>query len=74
MDDATKKLKIRKLLCISVDNVSANDIMIEWSRQNTVTKDPILKTFYMHVQCVVYIVNLIVKDGLKEVDQSIFKI
>lgn len=74
LDDEMNEWEIRKLLWVNVNNASANDTAIEWLRWNTMTEDPILGDFYMHVRCAIHIVNLIVQDRLKEVDQSILKV
>lgn len=44
-------------------------------RQNTiVTKDPVQSNELTYVRCVAHIVNLIVQEGLKEVDETILKV
>ncbi|KAG5247692.1 zinc finger BED domain-containing protein [Salix suchowensis] len=66
---------IDKLLTVTVDNASSNNVtisylknvMIDWSSN-------ILLNDHLHVRCCAYIVNLIVSDGLKEINASVVKI
>uniref|UniRef100_A0A6N2KMT4 BED-type domain-containing protein n=1 Tax=Salix viminalis TaxID=40686 RepID=A0A6N2KMT4_SALVM len=66
---------IDKLLTVTVDNASSNNVtisylknvMIDWSSN-------ILLNDHLHVRCCAHIVNLIVSDGLKEINASVVKI
>ncbi|KAG5253278.1 zinc finger BED domain-containing protein [Salix suchowensis] len=66
---------IDKLLTVTVDNTSSNNVtisylknvMIDWSSN-------ILLNDHLHVRCCAHIVNLIVSDGLKEINASVVKI
>ncbi|KAG5222928.1 zinc finger BED domain-containing protein [Salix suchowensis] len=66
---------IDKLFTVTVDNASSNNVtisylknvMIDWSSN-------ILLNDHLHVRCCAHIVNLIVSDGLKEINASVVKI
>ncbi|KAL9170582.1 hypothetical protein ABFS82_04G154100 [Erythranthe guttata] len=66
---------IDKILTITVENASSNDGAIKYVRKNTRGwKTTILDHEFLHVRCCAHILNLIVKDGLKEQNESILKI
>jgi hypothetical protein len=67
---------IDKVTCITVDNASSNDAAI--SRDCLVLKEqskfpPLLKGQFFHVRCAAHIINLVVKDGLKQLSGAIDK-
>jgi len=62
-------------LTISVENASANDIAIDWFKKGTVAnKEVVCRHEFIHVRYSAHILNLIVHEGLKNVDDSIIKI
>jgi hypothetical protein len=62
-------------MTVTVDNASANDSGISYlRRQMNALKSSIANGKYLHMRCTAHIINLIVQDGLKEVDQSIKRI
>ena len=64
-----------KVMTVTVDNASANDSGVSYlRRQMNSLKTSIADGKYLHMRCAAHIVNLIVQDGLKEVDQSIKRI
>jgi hypothetical protein len=66
---------IDKLLTVTVDNASSNSVTISYLKN--VMKDwstNILSNEHLHVRCCAHIVNLIVCDGLKEINVSVVKI
>jgi len=66
---------IHRILTISVDNASANDTVIDWFKKRTMAnKEVVCRHEFIHVRCSAYILNLIVHEGLKNVDDSIIKI
>jgi hypothetical protein len=66
---------ISSIFTITVDNASSNDIALEYLRKRTAHRTgAILENQFMHVRCCAHILNLIVSDGLKEVDESIVKV
>ncbi|WVZ92817.1 hypothetical protein U9M48_038855 [Paspalum notatum var. saurae] len=61
-----------KVMAVTIDNASANDSDINYlRRQMNSLKTNIALDKYLHIRCAVHIVNLIVQDGLKDVDISI---
>lgn len=70
-----KDWRIRKLLCATVDNISANDTIIEWLRRNTtMIKGIVSGNEFMLVRCATHILNLIVVESLKEANDSILMV
>ena len=62
-------------MTVTVDNASANDSGVSYlRRQMNSVKTSIAGGKYLHMRCVAHILNLIVQDGLKEVDQSIKRV
>jgi len=62
-------------LTILVDNASANDTSIDWFKKITVAnKEVVCCHEFIHVRCSAYILNLIVHEGLKNIDNLIIKI
>lgn len=60
------------MLCITVDNASANETAIDWFKRNTTVRDDVIRAHeFIHVRCCAHIINLIVVEGLKEVHDSI---
>ncbi|KAH9743961.1 BED-type domain-containing protein [Citrus sinensis] len=69
--------EIEKLFTIAVDNVSANTLAISYVKKklaNWSGNSMVLNSLYMHVRCSAHIINLIVQDGLSQVNQSITSI
>uniref|UniRef100_A0ACD5UTV8 Uncharacterized protein n=1 Tax=Avena sativa TaxID=4498 RepID=A0ACD5UTV8_AVESA len=66
---------IDKVMTISVDDASSNDGGISYmKKQMNNAKTSIAEGKYLHMSCATHIVNLIVSDGLKEVDNSIKRV
>ena len=66
---------IDKILTLTVDNASSNDSAIKYLKRRTKGwKKTILENEFLHVRCCTHIVNLIVGEGLKDLDKSIVKI
>jgi hypothetical protein len=62
-------------MTVTVDNASANDSGVSYlRRQMNNLKTSIAGGKYLHMRCAAHIVNLIVQDGLKEVDTSIKRV
>lgn len=63
---------IEKLFSIVVDNASSNDTANEYlKRRMRIDKTLMFDGKYLHLRCACHILNLIVKDGLKELKSSI---
>lgn len=66
---------IKQIFTITVDNASSNTTSIDYLRKTAKVKDfLVLDNEFMDIRCCAYILNLIVHDGLKEIDGSIVKI
>ncbi|XP_022748088.1 zinc finger BED domain-containing protein RICESLEEPER 2-like [Durio zibethinus] len=66
---------IDKTFTVIVDNASSNDVAIAYLRKkfnNAGTS--ILGDKYLHLRCIAHIVNLIVCDGLKEMNETIARV
>ena len=70
-----------KIFTITLDNASNNDAAIQRLNRFWQIKDNHAKLFHVHchaklfhVHCCAHILNLIVKDGLKQVDNTLEKI
>ncbi|KAM3218199.1 hypothetical protein P3L10_022729 [Capsicum annuum] len=57
---------------ITVDNASSNDVtLIEMSKQLSNWGTNIMEGQHLHVRYMSHILNLIMQDGLKEIDKSV---
>ncbi|KAL4333688.1 hypothetical protein GQ457_07G004640 [Hibiscus cannabinus] len=66
--------KIREALA-NVDNASSNDLAVKYLKQIVNLWDgSVLDAQFLHMRCAVHILNLVVKDGLKDVDDSVMKV
>ncbi|XP_061340052.1 zinc finger BED domain-containing protein RICESLEEPER 1-like [Gastrolobium bilobum] len=60
---------------ITLDNASANDVCVQFLRDQLLIGGGLLcNGEFFHVRCCAHILNLIVQEGLKEVDASIVKV
>lgn len=81
-DDIGKNLQrclldwgLEKVMCVTVDNASSNDSGVSYLRRHmNNAKTSIAEGKYLHMRCAAHIVNLIVQDGLKEVDTSVKRV
>ncbi|KAF7801755.1 zinc finger BED domain-containing protein RICESLEEPER 2-like [Senna tora] len=76
LEKCLKDWGIAKICTITVNNASSNNVAISYlvrrlSDWNCIT---ILNGDFMHLRCCAHILNLIVNDGLKEIDSSIARI
>uniref|UniRef100_A0A0A9HBG7 hAT-like transposase RNase-H fold domain-containing protein n=1 Tax=Arundo donax TaxID=35708 RepID=A0A0A9HBG7_ARUDO len=63
---------LAKVMTITVDNASSNDNGISYlNKQLNNANSIISRGKYLHMRCAAHIINLIVQDGLKEVDTSV---
>ncbi|CAD6259402.1 unnamed protein product [Miscanthus lutarioriparius] len=66
---------IDKVFTITVDDDSANNDAIKYMRRVlNESNGSIAKGEYLHMRCVAHIVNLIVSEGLKEIDRSVVRV
>ncbi|XP_056688615.1 zinc finger BED domain-containing protein RICESLEEPER 2 [Spinacia oleracea] len=67
--------ELEKNFCIIVDNASSNDTAIGYMRRKiNGWKSGVLKGRFLHMRCVAHIVNLVVSDGMKTVNESITRV
>ncbi|KAF7131863.1 hypothetical protein RHSIM_Rhsim09G0080500 [Rhododendron simsii] len=66
---------IDKFLTVTVDNASSNNVLIKYLERKTKDrKTTILNHEFLHVRCLAHILNLIVREGLQEIDVSIARV
>lgn len=66
---------IDKVFTITVDNASANNNAINYMRRVlNESKGTFAEGDYLHMRCVAHIINLIVTEGLKEIDTSVARV
>jgi hypothetical protein len=66
---------IDKVLTVTVDNASSNDLAVRYLKRRLNTwKNSVLDSEHLHMRCCAHILSLVVKDGLKEVGDLIFRI
>jgi len=68
---------IRRIFCTTVDNATANNTALtKFKKTMKLIGDDalVLKGEYMHMRCAAPILNLVVKEGLTEVDASVTSI
>ncbi|KAI8550632.1 hypothetical protein RHMOL_Rhmol06G0122000 [Rhododendron molle] len=66
---------IDKFLTITVDNASSNNLLIKYLERKTKDrKTTILNHDFLHVRCSAHILNLIVREGLQEIDVPIVRV
>ncbi|KAE8677076.1 hypothetical protein F3Y22_tig00111549pilonHSYRG00011 [Hibiscus syriacus] len=62
-------------MTVTVDNNSSNDPVVKYLKQIVNLWDgSLLDAQFLHMRCVTHILNLVVKDGLKDVDDFIMKV
>lgn len=67
---------VGRVCTITVDNASANDVAIAYVKKKLSKKSGalILGGEFLHMRCCAHIINLIVRDGLSEIKESISRI
>ncbi|XP_042952169.1 zinc finger BED domain-containing protein RICESLEEPER 2-like [Carya illinoinensis] len=64
-----------KIFVLTSDNASSNDVSVELLRtQLNIKKALLCDDEFFHFRCCAHILNLIVQDGLKEIDSAIQKV
>lgn len=64
-----------KVFAITIDNASFNDTTIAYLKRRFVNwGTAILGGKFLHMRCVAHIINLVVKDGLKDLNESIERV
>ncbi|CAN1782777.1 Putative AC transposase [Linum perenne] len=66
---------IERVLTVTVDNASSNDVGMQYLKKRFSNwKENVLDGKFLHMRCCAHILCLIVKDGMKEVDDSIYRV
>ncbi|KAL4281244.1 hypothetical protein GQ457_03G011920 [Hibiscus cannabinus] len=66
---------LKNIMTVTVDNASSNDLAVDYLRRRlTIWESSLLGGKYLHMRCASHILNLIVREGLKELDLSIMKV
>ena len=64
-----------KIFCVTLDNASSNDRFVDLLREQLDTKSPLISSgMFFHMRCCAHILNLIVQEGLKEIDEAVCKV
>ena len=75
IESCLKSWEITKVLTITVDNASSNDLCVQYLKKILQSWGTLmLKGEYLHMRCCAHILSLTVKEGLKDMDDSIFRI
>lgn len=63
------------IFTLTVDNASSNNLTIKFLKRKTVDwKRTVLKNEFLHMRCYAHILNLIVDDRLKKMNESIVRV
>ncbi|XP_077219054.1 zinc finger BED domain-containing protein RICESLEEPER 1-like [Tasmannia lanceolata] len=66
---------IDKVFTVTVDNASSNDVAVGYLKRRLVNwGSSILQGNFLHVRCVAHIINLVVCEGLKEVEIAVDRV
>lgn len=61
----------KKIMSITLDNASSNDVFVDVIKSEL---DLVCDGDYFHVRCCAHILNFIVQDGLKEINEAVAKV
>lgn len=63
------------VLSLTVDNASSNDVGVERLKRRLLSKNSLVMIGdHFHMRCCAYVLNLIVKEGLKDIDNSVYRV
>ena len=63
------------MFTVTVDNASSNDVAIGYLRKKFNPRGGLVQNGkYLHMRCMAHIVNLIVVEGLKEMNKSVERV
>ncbi|KAM7500827.1 hypothetical protein LguiA_025241 [Lonicera macranthoides] len=72
LDGCLSDWGIQKVFSITVDNASANDKAVDYMKRRLKSRGTLLLDgVHLHMRCACHIINLIVKDGMKDLISSI---
>jgi len=71
LDSTMQDWGIHSIFTTTVDNASSNDVGIDYVRRRIKEKNStVLGGEFLHMRCAAHILNLVVNDGLKELENS----
>ncbi|EOA22943.1 hypothetical protein CARUB_v10003680mg, partial [Capsella rubella] len=66
---------IKKVFCITVDKATANSLAMNMFKKEMMQQNGndalVLKGEYLHLRCAAHILNLVLKEGLQDIDRSV---
>ncbi|XP_031094411.1 zinc finger BED domain-containing protein RICESLEEPER 1-like [Ipomoea triloba] len=66
---------LKNIFTVTVDNASSNDTVMGFFKKKLLSWGvSSVKCNYVHMRCIAHVLNLIVQDGLKDVDSSVKKV
>ncbi|XP_031099798.1 zinc finger BED domain-containing protein RICESLEEPER 2-like [Ipomoea triloba] len=66
---------LKNIFTVTVDNASSNDTAMGFFKKKLLSWGvSSVKCNYVHMRCIAHVLNLIVQDGLKDVDSSVKKV
>ncbi|KAI5401151.1 hypothetical protein KIW84_065844 [Lathyrus oleraceus] len=66
---------LNRVLSLTVDNASSNDVGVERLKRRLLSRNSLVMSGnHFHMRCRAHILNLVVKEGLKDIDGSIGRI
>ncbi|XP_050231416.1 zinc finger BED domain-containing protein RICESLEEPER 2-like [Mercurialis annua] len=66
---------VKNVFSITMDNASSNDVAVGVFRKKLISWGTgVAKGKYLHMRCIAHILNLVVSDGLKDVNVSVKKV
>nr|KYP32091.1 Putative AC9 transposase [Cajanus cajan] len=70
-----KKVELNRVLTLTVDNASSNDVGIQYLKKRLMSWNSlVMKGDYIHMRCCAHVLNLIVKEGFKDNIDAILRI
>ena len=64
----------RRISVVTLDNCSTNDVMVDRLMELSLVDSMLVGGNYFHMRCVTHIISLVVKDGMKMIEEWIKKI
>ena len=75
IEECLNAWEIHSVFCITVDNATANDVIVRYLMRKFVNKGTaVVGGKHMHVRCTAHIINLIVQNGLIQYSESIERV
>jgi len=66
---------IKRVMSLTVDNARSNDLVVSYLRKRVNNLEGnVLNGEFLHIRCAVHILNLVVREGLKDIDAAITRV